>query len=193
MRRLLFILILLSGFANCCYAQSSTDEELAQQYYLDKQYDKAVVYYEKVYSKRQSTMVYRNYLDCLVQTKDYKTAEKVIKKQMHVDPNNLVLWLDMGKVYTAVGDEKSSANSYEKAIKNLTNDRDQILGLGKAFVDIKQYDYAIETYKRGKILLKNVYPFLFETAAVYRAMGNTEGMTDCYLDALVISESYIQT
>src|ERR1700722_6747288 len=150
MRRLLLIFVFFSGLANYCFAQSSTDEELAQQYYFDKQYDKAVVYLEKVYAKRPSNMVYHNYIDCLIHIKDYKTAEKVIKKQIKVEPDNLILWLDMGNTCTMAGDEKGSADAYEKAIHNMTADRTQIIGLGKAFVDDKLYDYALETYKKGK-------------------------------------------
>src|ERR1700757_15632 len=194
MRRLLLILFFFAGLLPASLAQSNgTDEELAQQYYLSKQYDKAVPYYEKVYARRPSAMVYHNYLDCLVQTKDYKTAEKVIKKQMHQDPTDLILWIDMGNTYTLAGDEKSANDSYEKAIRNLNADREEILGLGKAFLDIKQYDYALETYKKGKELLKGQYPFLFETGAVYKAKGDIVNMTDTYLDALVMSDAYIQS
>ncbi len=193
MKRLALTLLLFVGLVNIGFAQNGTDEELAQQYYLSKQYDKAAVYYEKVYSKRPSTMVYHNYLDCLIQIKDYKTAEKVIKKQMRQEPDNLSLWLDMGNTYSLAGDEKSSSDAYEKAIHNLTADRSQILALGQSFIDIKKWDYALETYKKGKSLLKDDYPFLFETAAVYKAMGNIEAMVDSYLDALVLSEGYIQS
>jgi len=193
MRRLLLIVIFFAGLANYSFAQTGTDEELAQQYYLDKQYDKAVAYYEKVYAHRPSAMVYHNYLDCMIQTKDYKTAEKVIKKQMHQDPTDLILWIDMGNTYALAGDEKSSNDAYEKAVRNLNADREEILGLGKAFFDIKQYDFALETYKKGKTLLKGQYPFLFETGAVYKAKGDIQTMTDTYLDALVLSDSYIQS
>ncbi|HXP52643.1 MAG TPA: hypothetical protein VN922_22000, partial [Bacteroidia bacterium] len=193
MRRLLLVLLFASGLANCSFAQTATDEELAQQYYFDKQYDKAVVYYEKIYARRPSAMVYHNYLECLVQTKDFKTAEKVIKKQAKQDPNNLVIWLDMGKTYTLAGDDKGAADAYEKAIHNLTSDRVQILGLGQAFIDNKLWNYALETYKKGKVLLKGQYPFYFEIGAVYKDEGDYESMTDCYLDALVASESYIQS
>lgn len=194
MRRLLLILFFFAGLLPVSIAQSNgTDEELAQQYYLSKQYDKAVPYYEKVYARRPSAMVYHNYLDCLVQTKDYKTAEKIIKKQIKLDDINIALWIDLGNTYALAGDDKSSTDAYQKGIKNLTADREQILGLGKAFLDIKQYDYALETYKKGKELLKGQYPFLFETGAVYKAKGDIVNMTDTYLDALVMSDAYIQS
>ncbi len=193
MKRLLLVFAFFLGLVNYSFAQSATDEELAQQYYIDKQYDKAVVYYEKIYAKRPSTLVYHNYLDCLLQVKDYKTAEKTIKKQIHIDPSNLSLWLDMGNTYSIAGDEKGSTDAYEKAIKSMGPDQSQVLALGQSFLDIKKYEYALETYKKGKELLKGQYDFLFETGAVYRAMGNIEAMVDTYLDALVISEGYIQS
>jgi len=193
MKRLLIIILMVAGSANWALAQNGTDEELAQEYYLNKQYDKAVVYYEKIYARRQSEMVYHNYIDCLEQTKDYKTAVKVIKKQIKIEPDNLILWIDLGNAYATSGDEKQSKDAYEKAIHNLSPDRTQVLALGNAFFEQKQWDYALETYKKGKSMLKDEYPFVFEIGSVYKAMGDIAGMTDSYLDALVVSASYLQT
>jgi tetratricopeptide (TPR) repeat protein len=192
MKRFLLSCCFLFSFIPCVFAQSGTDEELAQQYYMNKEYDKAVAYYEKVYAKRQSNIVYHNYLDCLIQVKDFKTAEKVIKKQMKLDQNNLILWIDMGNMYKLSRDDKQAKDAYEKGIHKLGTDRSQIIALGQAFADDKNWEFALETYKRGRSLLKDEYPFLFETAAVYKAMGDMVNMTDTYLDALVISPSYVQ-
>lgn len=188
---IIFFLIVVPGFAAMC--QESTNEQLAAQYYSNKEYDKAIPYYEKIYSRSPSSYNYHNYLDCLEQTKDYKGAEKLVKKQMKQDESNLVLWIDMGTIYQLQGDDKKAKDAFEKGIRNLTGDRNQVLALGEAFAEKKEWDYALETYKRGKGLVKDEYPFLFETAAVYKAMGNITAMTDCYLDALKISPAYIQT
>lgn len=184
-------MIVAPVFAAMC--QESTDEQLAAQYYSSKEYDKAIPYYEKIYSKSPTSYNYHNYLDCLEQTKDYKGAEKLVKKQMKRDESNLVLWIDMGTIFQLQGDDKKAKDFFEKGIHNLTGDRNQVLALGEAFVEKKEWDYALETYKRGKSLVKDEYPFLFETGAVYKAMGNITAMADCYLDALKISPAYIQT
>jgi len=193
MKKIAIIGFLLFGLVNAALCQVSTDEQLALQYYQNKEYDKAIPYYQKVYSKHPTNANYLNYLDCLLQTKDYKGAEKMIKKQIHYDENNLVLWTNLGSLYTLEGDDKQAKNAYEKGISNLTTDRNQILALGQAFTDLKLWDYALGTYKKGKSLLKGQYPFIFETGAVYKAMGNIVAMTDTYLDALIISPSYIQS
>ncbi|HTA27643.1 MAG TPA: CDC27 family protein [Bacteroidia bacterium] len=190
MKRLL-LLCFLACFFQQLYSQS-TDEQLAYQYYQNKQYDKAIVYYEKVFPKKPSADNYHYYLDCLLHTKDYKTAEKVIKKEMKQEPDNCILYVDQGMLYKLEGDDKQTKDAFNKAIHKLTADRDKILELGKAFMDEKEYDYALQTYTQGKILLSNSYPFVSEIGAVYKAQGNTAAMVDSYLETLALSPSFIQ-
>lgn len=186
-----FVLLgLLICFFGQIYSQS-TDEQLANQYYQNKQYAQAIVYYEKVFPKNPSPVNYHNYLDCLMQTKDYKTAEKVIKKEIKEQPDNVILYADMGMVYKLAGDDKQAKDAFDKAIHKLTPDRDEILALGKYFLDATEYDYALETYKQGKILLGDSYPFIAEVGAVYKAQGNTNAMIDSYLETLAVSPAYL--
>jgi tetratricopeptide (TPR) repeat protein len=187
----LFLFCLLVCFFGKAFSQSA-DEQLAYQYYQNKQYDKAIIYYEKIFPKNPNPDYYHNYLDCLVQTKDYKSAEKVIKKEMKAEPDNPILYADMGMIYKLEGDSKQAADAFSKAIHKLTPDHDVILSLGKYFLDTREYDYALETYKQGKNLLGDDYPFIAEIGAVYRAEGNMIGMVDSYLEMLALSPSYIQ-
>jgi tetratricopeptide (TPR) repeat protein len=193
MKKVACICFIICGLFNIAVGQDWSNQQLATEYYQDKQYDKAIPYYEKLYAHHPTTDNYHNYLDCLIKTKDYKGAEKLIKKQMHEEPDNLVLWIDMGTLFETESDEKQAKESFEKGVHKLTADRNQILMLGQAFTGIKQYDYALETYKKGKNLLNGEYPFLFETGAVYKAMGNIPMMADTYLDALLISPSMVQS
>jgi len=187
----LFLFCFLLCFFQQVYSQS-TDEQLAYQYYQNKQYDKAIVYYEKVFPKKPTADNYHYYLDCLIQTKDYKTAEKVIKKEMKQEPDNSILYVDQGMLYKLEGNDKQTKDAFTKAIQKLPADRDKILDLGKAFMDAKEYDYALQTYKQGKTLLGDSYPFVAEIGAVYKAQGNTASMVDSYLETLALSPTYIQ-
>ena len=187
----LFLFCLLWCFFCPAYSQS-TDEQLAYQYYQNKQYDKAIVYYEKIFPKKPTPENYHYYLDCLIQTKDYKTAEKVIKKEMKQEPDNSILYVDDGMLFKLEGNDKQTKDAFSKAINKLPADRDKILDLGKAFMDAKEYDNALETYNKGKNLLGGSYPFVAEIGAVYKARGNTASMVDSYLETLALSPSYIQ-
>ena len=53
----------------------NTDQRLASQYYDDKEYDKAAVYYEKLYRKNDHVSYYSNLLDCYRQLKAYKEGK----------------------------------------------------------------------------------------------------------------------
>ncbi|MEO6883237.1 MAG: tetratricopeptide repeat protein [Bacteroidia bacterium] len=189
----IFLISLFVLSAKITIAQDSTNIALAQQYYQNKEYDKAIFYFEKNYTNESETFIYKAYVDCFVQTQDFKKAEKIVKKRINYSPENLRYYVDLGQIYAFANDKDKEKDAYKKAIKELSPNQNQILDLGQAFIAVKQWDEAIETYKKGKKLLNGDYPFLFELAEVYNNMGNTSEMIDEYLDALDISDGYIQS
>lgn len=173
-------------------AQTNTDLQLAQQFYDNKEFDKALDYYEKLYNKVSSEEFYTPYLNCLLELKEFKTAEKVIKKQIKRNPERPDLFIDLGTVYERAEDSGKAKNTWELAIKSIKHD-DQVFIVAKAFIAIKQYDYAILTYLRGRKMSENDYPFSFELADVYAIKGDKMAMINEYLDVLESQDSYIQS
>jgi tetratricopeptide (TPR) repeat protein len=190
----ILLLLFLSCFAlNAAHAQPSTDEQLAAQYFQNKEYDKAAVYFEKLFNKNPQQLYYTNYVTCLLEMKDFKKAEKFVKKQIKQNPDDLNYIVDLGTVYQASGDPSKAKDEYERAIKELSPDQNQVFTLAKAFIAIQEWDYAIDTYKKGRKFFRDTYPFSFELAEVYGKKGDTEAMINEYLDVLEINESYIQS
>lgn len=173
-------------------AQTNTDLQLAQQFYDNKEFDKALDYYEKLYNKISSEEFYTPYLNCLLELKEFKTAEKVIKKQIKRNPERPDFFIDLGTVYERSEDSGKAKNTWELAIKSIKHD-DQVFIVAKAFIAIKQYDYAIATYLRGRKMSENDYPFSFELADVYAIKGDKMAMINEYLDVLESQDSYIQS
>lgn len=173
-------------------AQTNTDLQLAQQFYDNKEFDKALDYYEKLYNKISAEEFYTPYLNCLLELKEFKTAEKVVKKQIKRNPERPDLFVDLGTVYERAEDSGKAKNSWELAIKSIKHD-DQVFVVAKAFVTIKQYDYAISTYLRGRKMSENDYPFSFELADVHAIKGDKMAMINEYLDVLESQDSYIQS
>ena len=87
----LTLCILCCFVALVAYSQTETDIQLAQHYYLNGEFSKAVVYYEKLYTNDPSKVYFSRYLDCLVNIGDKKGAEKVFKKQTAANPGDLSL------------------------------------------------------------------------------------------------------
>lgn len=185
----LFILLLASAIP---VSAQTTDEQLAAQYYQNKEYDKAVVYYEKLYNKKPIALYYNYYLDCLLQLKDFKTAEKVVKKQIKKNEKLLNYVVDLGYVYAVSGDEAKAKEQYKSALNQLV-DQQQVFELAKAFINVKQYDYAIEAYEKGRKFSKGSYPYNFEIAQVYELKGDLQSAISEYLDVLLLSDNYLES
>jgi tetratricopeptide (TPR) repeat protein len=190
--RLIFFFFLFIGTPVCSFAQPSTDEQLALQFYQNKEFDKALEYYENLFNKKSSQLYYAPYLNCLLETKDFKKAEKVVKKQAKQNPDNLNIMVDLGTVYNRSGDEDKAKTSWEQSIKSLKSD-EQVFNLASAFIGIQQYDLAIATYLKGRKISQNGYPYSFELAEVYNIKGDKLAMIGEYLDVLETNDSYIQT
>ena len=190
MRNLKLILLLFISVSALC--QKNTDEQLATQFLQNKEYDKASIYFEKLYD-RNSEMYYTPYFKCLLATNNFKKAEKITKHQLKVFPTDVFYYVDLGQVYAADSNIIKAKEQYTKAIKELGNDVSQTLDLGKAFLGIKEFDYAIEAYKKGRRYNAAVYPFFYEMADAYKAKGDIRAMINEYLDAISFKETELQT
>ena len=172
-------------------AQTNTDEQLAAQFYQNKEYDKAIDYYEKLYNKQSSSLFYTSYLNCLLQIGDYKKAEKIVKKNIKANPNKPDYLVDLGAVYDQSGNKEKAENTWKQAIKEIKFD-EQVFSLAKSFLSIGKTDFAINTYLRGRKISQNEYPFSFELANIYASKGDKQAMVNEYLSVLAMDESYIQ-
>lgn len=185
-------LIVLLFLSKLFFAQKNTDEQLAQQFYERKEFDKAVVYYEKLYDKNPDSF-FNHYQKCLLETKDYSRAEKVIKKQIKRNPSATNLYVTLGKVYQILGNTSKEKEQYDKAIKELIPEQNYIFPLAHAFEDAELYDYAIDVYLKGRKAQKDVYPFYYELAEVYKKKNDLKAMINEYLDAVAFRESELYT
>ncbi len=170
-----------------------SEPQLAIQFFQARDYEKAVGLFEKLYQEQPSSFYYMYYLQCLVELKDYKRAEKLIKGQRKSDPRSTKYLVDLGYLYYREGEGEKARKLYEDAMKELGPDQQQVFDLANAFILKGETAYAIEVYLKGRELLKGAYPFSFELANVYQRTGNFAGMFEEYLNLLEVNESYLNT
>ena len=173
-------------------AQTAADEQLALQFYQNKEFDKALDYYEKLYNKKSPQVYYQAYLNCLLETKDFKKAEKIAKKQIKQNPEQVNFIVDLGNVYFRADDIEKAKTTWETAVKAIKYD-DQVFAVANAFQTIRQYNFTIATYFKGRKISQNNYPYSFELADVYNLLGDRIAMINEYLDILETQDSYIQS
>lgn len=189
---IIFLLAFVLTHLQVAAQPTNTDEQLALQFYQSKEFDKALDYYEKLYNKKSPQAFYQPYLNCLLETKDFKKAEKIVRKQIKQFPEALNYNVDLGIVFARSGEPDKAKTEWEKAIRLIKQD-EQVFALANAFIAIREYDYAISTYLKGRKISQTNYPFNFELADVYRTKGDKTAMINEYLDVLELNDSYIQS
>ena len=172
------------------FSQKNNDEALALQYYDRKEYDKAVVYLDKLWDKNPDAY-FTHYYKTLLEIKDYNKAEKVLKKQIKRNPTAAHLYVWLGKLYKIQGNDKED-DQYRKAIKEVIPEQNYVFPVAHAFEDEGLYDYAIEVYKKAR-KESEMYPYYYEIADLYKEKGDLKAMVNEYLDAIDFRESELFT
>ena len=170
--------------------QTLTTEKLAIQYYEQKAFEKANIYFDELFNKSAENW-FSYYYKSLLAIKDYSKAEKITKKFLKEDKNNTFLYVRLGQIYKLQNNEKKEKEFYDKAIKDLIAFPPYVQNLATAFVEAGQYNYALDSYKKGRNATPE-YPYYFERAEVFKAMNDLKAMINELLDAIDFKESDIQ-
>jgi len=185
------VFILVSTFL---LAQGTTDEQLAAHYYREGDFDKAVIYYERLYGTRPTDDHYTYYFNCLLALEEWKEAEKLAEEQSRMHPAIYRYRVDVGKVFQRQGNDEKAEKHFQKIIKTTSKASvNQVLDLGKAFSEINEDALALEVYYQARKEMGNSYPFHFQIAQVIGQQGDIEGMINEYLDVLLVSQGYLQS
>ncbi|MCK9424372.1 MAG: tetratricopeptide repeat protein [Bacteroidales bacterium] len=171
--------------------QAGNDEQLAIQFYQNREYDKAAEIYERLFQQKAGSYYYQYLLFCWIEVKEYDKAERLIKKMQKAEPNALKYTVDMGYLKYREGNPDKSKKTYEEALKRLIPNQQQIIELANAFIIRGEFEYAIKTYQRGRELMNNTYPFGVEMAGIYERMGDFSNVMEEYLDLLEANKSYM--
>nr|WP_244847106.1 tetratricopeptide repeat protein [Cellulophaga lytica] len=169
----MFILILA-----CCFAQLSVGQNsfLAKQYYDDGDFDKAVVFYERLVKENPRRSDYQTFLiSCYQQLERYSDAEKQIKKNLD-SPNPIpVYYIDLGHNYTLQGNNEEAKKYYDLAYSKVEENPRNGYGLAYKFQNYSLLEYAAKTYNKA-MELNPALDFNFQLARIYGEQGNVEKM-----------------
>jgi tetratricopeptide (TPR) repeat protein len=187
---LLALIALLQPFQ--ATAQPGTDEQLAAQYFQAGDFERAILYYEKLYKKQPSPYYYEQLYKSYVGMKRYEDAEDLVKSQQRRDDDPRY-FVDLGSLYRMMGEDDKAQQQFEKALKQITADQNRIRQVANAFTRNNELDLALEAYERGQKLVKDTYNFHYEIANLYAAKGDVPGMIHEYMEVLSSNEGYIQS
>jgi tetratricopeptide (TPR) repeat protein len=163
--------------------KQESEDQLAAQYFQRKEYDKAVLLYEKLFKKSNNNLNYTYYLYCLIELKDFKNAEKLVKSQIKEFPGKIKYSVHLGFVYAEEGEQSKATKQFDETLKQIKPDRSQVIEAANSFLIRGQIEYAIASYRRGGEIIRD-YPFYIELGDLYNQAGNFSMMIDEYLNYL---------
>ena len=178
MKKFIIILTLLIACGGAAIAQQSQDEQLALQYYKEKEYDKAVELFEKIHAKKPDSYIYYYYYHALLELERYSDAEKMLKKQVKAYPNVQRYKVDLGYVYDRAGDNAKAEKTYQECLKNLQAKESAVSELHNAFMSRGKYEYAAETILKGRKLLNNEQYLSKNLISVYKYLHQNDKILD---------------
>ena len=182
------LLLLFFCSITLSYGQTETDIQLAQYYYTNGEFDKASMYYEKLYATDPSKVIFTRYFECLMEIQDFKTAEKVIKKQANANKSDLELQVTYAQFYEEVNEGSKAKKIYEEILESVNSNPGLTIQIYQAFIARGKVEYAKATLDKGRKLAPS-YPFNFQYADYYSLAGNKPEMMREYIDYLEVQPS----
>jgi len=183
--RVFGLIVLFVGLIVSMATGQAENSKLADQYYLDGEYEKASQLYERLYTEsKRSDYYFTKYIECLLAMEEYTRSEKIIQQRIADNPTRVSLYVTLGNVLERQNRFDEADATFADAIENLPADVGEITKLGNNFLMLTKYDLAIETFEKGQILIKRPGLFANNLADLYRRKGDSEKMIENYLYSL---------
>jgi len=188
MKNFLFLFLVLFSFT--CFSQEGTEQQLAQYYYGNGEFDKAVSYYERIFAKDGNKFNFNRYYECLMKTNNTKEAEKLVKKQISIYRGEYEYKVLLGEFYEKTNEVEKANKLYDDLVDDLNEAPSSIVEVYTAFKSKGKSDFAYKTLVKGRKVLKNDFPLNMYFAEYYASIGQSENMINEYLDLLDKESSY---
>lgn len=178
----IFSIILALLICPVIYSQSQ-DIQLADEYYMQGDLEKAKVLYEELSDTPNNVqLIATNYLALLKSMNNYKEAERFLKNAIRFFPSNMQYQANLAGVYLESGD-LSRLNSYlDDLRKEAKSNPFQLSILAQYMVNEQLYDAAINFFLDSRELRGNPTIHALELASVYRMKNDSQSMIEEYLN-----------
>ena len=152
--------------------QIQIDDQLASQHYRDHEYGQARDIYANLYKKTSQVHYFQQYVECLIQEKDFDQAEKELKAFLKKNPSHSKSTADLIYVYTLQGKNDKANKQFNEILKDLPANAPTIRGFSNAFQTRGLYNMAIDILKKGNKLLNGEETFYMDLAYLNQSMIN---------------------
>lgn len=186
--------ILFTAFLICIsFLVSGQKQELAQSYFRNGEYEKAIHLYKPLFEANPIRQDYfKTLLTCYQQIEAYEEAQALLEAQLIRFPNQVYLHVEVGYNYQLQGLNEMATKEYEIALNSINVNPSYGYMIGRSFSANHLLDYALESYQLAKKLNPKINTEISE-AQIYGEKGDLEKMFSLYLDLIDKNENYYST
>ena len=177
------IIYLFFLFTASTFAQNN-NQKLAYQYYINGDYDKAIIIYDELNTSRLSINTYSPYFISLCNVDKFPEAEKLAKKFYAKYPDRLNYLADIIISQFKRGYIKKSDYNLKRLYKKMTGQNSQTIQIANRFQSFNMYKQALEIYNKSQLINSN-FQYDLQKAQLYAFLEEDELMIDQYLDFLL--------
>ena len=188
-----WISVLLFLLSASLYAQDTQDIQIANEYLLQGQKEKALERYRSlVKNSRNAPIIHNNYMNALLDLGHFEEARDHLKRMSRQDPGNLQYKLDLGVVYIRSG-ELSKAEKYIDDLISQNKSNVQAIKMMSDYLSARSMnEYSVRALTASRKFLGNPYLFSLDLAMLYRIQGQKDKMVQEYLSYVTQSSANIQ-
>jgi len=181
MRFIIFLITYLT-LSTLAFAQ---DDFLAKQYFEDGDFEKAVVFYEKLVDKNPRRTEYvQQLVSCYQQLERYNEAEVFLNQRLKDRNPYPTLLIDLGYNYALQEKTELAQKNYDKALDIIDKNPNYGYALGLQFQKYNLLNMAIKAFQKS-MKLNPALNFNFQLARIYGEQGNVEAMYNSYLNLVI--------
>ncbi|MDZ7647854.1 MAG: hypothetical protein U5K54_12090 [Cytophagales bacterium] len=176
---------------NPSFAQDLQEIQIANEYLLKGQKDKALSLYEQLAKKNENIqLIHSNYLNLLVDIGDFSQAQSYVERLIKRD-DKLSYRLDLGIVYVRSGDVTKADKYFKGIMKSLGEDSYKLKTMSDYLASRNLVEYSILALQQARTASGNSTMYTLELANLYRISGKRDQMVEEYLNYVTLTPSNI--
>ncbi|WCC44809.1 hypothetical protein PJW08_14795 [Tenacibaculum finnmarkense] len=188
---ILFNILIFSLFCNVQLHAQQNEFIVAENYFRNNDYQKAVHLYKKLHNKSPYNSLYlKRLVTDYQETNQFLVADALLSERIKEKPNLVFLNIIKGYNFERQQKDIQANKEYQIALNSLDKKRNYGATIARLFKEYNKLDFAIEAYT--KIITNNPKAnYGFQLAQLYGEKGNFKKMFDSYVSLVDKDEKYL--